>query len=889
MSKRAMFLVGTAGFAMMVITAPATAQTTSDPASATAPTSPDLSTQAGSTSAATAPASDAQTSASESQASDIVVTGVRASLLSAQTRKRNASQIVDSIVAEDIGKLPDQNTTDALQRVTGVQIERDYGEGSTVLVRGLSQVETTLNGREIFTAQGARGLNLQDIPAELLAGIDVYKSPSANLIEGGLGGLIDLRTRRPLDFKSFTISGTAKGNFADQVDRVVPSVSGLVADRWDTGIGEIGALINVSYQQRKFRSDLISVGTPASSTSIIPGQTVSAPNGDYDVTPIGDRRRLGIDGMLQWKPSAELELYLEGHYAKFTNLNDNYGASVGLGGLTAEPGATQAANGDIVNVTYLNAPVTVLSYAYDTRDRLIQGAGGAKWTHDRLTLAADVSYTDATGSVIFNSAFTGATIPRFSQDLTASVPASSANGYDLLNPANNSVQFLLYQRTKNKADQFAGKLDGSYAIESDILQAVDFGFRYADRSATSSQDSFFLNSGVSTSTVPQIVAPNPAGDFFHFASDGTPLLSQYLVVPVPLLRDRLSYLQGALGFDATSPAPGPLTFYHVDERTTTLYAMARFGHTGSLIDGNIGLRYVHTQEKLNGNRTLPDTGGIGPIKVDSTYNDFLPSANVRFNISDQLKLRLGASKAVTRPNFSDLSPSLTLNSVQQNGAAGNPELKPLRADQLDGSIEYYFARTGSIYAAAFYKKVKNFVSIVPSVEDYGGVSYTINRPASNQGGTIKGFEVGYQQFYDFLPGLLSGLGTQANFTFVDSATTSSIAGQTTPLQGLSKYTYNLVGIYEKYGFSARAAYNWRSNYFDSTYLFNGVAQPSFRRGYGWLAGSISYDVNKNLSLSVEGTNLTRTVRRSFYNNLDSRPHETQVDDRQILFGARVKF
>jgi iron complex outermembrane recepter protein len=877
MTGRSLLLVGTAGVALALAPAgPAAAQTTSAPAAAAEPDSTDL----------TAPTAD--TAATEG--SDIVVTGVRASLLGAQARKENASQIVDSIVAEDIGKLPDQNTTDALQRVTGVQIERDYGEGSTVLVRGLSQVQTTLNGREIFTAQGARGLNLQDVPAELLSGIDVYKSPSANLIEGGLGGLIDLRTRRPLDFKGFTLSGTAKGNYSDLVDAVTPSISGLIADRWDTGIGEVGALLNVSYQQRKFRADLISTGTPATSTTIIPGEEVNAPNGAYNVTPIGDRKRLGIDGMLQWKPSADLEVYLEGHFAKFINLNDNYGGSVGLGGLTAEPGAEQAANGDIVNVTYLNAPLTVLSYAYDTRDRMVQGAGGFKWTSDRLTLAGDASYTDATGSIIFNAGFTGATIPRFTQDLTAFVPASSANGYDLLSPANTTLSLLTYTKTNNKADQFAGKLDGSYAFDGDILQAIDFGFRYGYRTATSSQDSFTLTSGANGADIPSnLLAPNPAIDFFSKRGQGTPQLSAYLTVPVPLLRDNLTDVQNALGFEETPATPGPLTFYHVGERTTSLYALARFGRQGSLIDGNIGLRYVHTTERLNGNRTLPNNGGIGPLSVDSSYDDWLPSANVRFNFTDKLKVRLAASKVVTRPNFSDLSPSLTLNSTQLNGSAGNPDLQPLRADQLDASIEYYFSRTGSIYAAGFYKDVTNFISIVPSVEEYDGTVYTINRPANNQGGKIKGFEVGYQQFYDFLPGVLSGLGAQANYTFVDSETTSSIAGQTTPLQGLSKHTYNLVGIYEKYGVSARVAYNWRSSYFDSTYLFAGVAQPSFRRGYGWLAGSISYDVTPHIALQVEGTNLTRTIRRSYYNDLDSRPHETQIDDRQILFGARVRF
>ncbi|WP_066588664.1 TonB-dependent receptor [Sphingomonas pruni] len=832
-------------------------------------------------------ASDTPDKEATSGQSEIVVTGVRASLMSAQQRKRDASQIVDSIVAEDIGKLPDQSTTDALQRVTGVQIERDYGEGSTVYVRGLSQVETTLNGREIFTAQGARGLNLQDIPAELLSGIDVYKSPSANLIEGGLGGLIDLRTRRPLDFNKLTISGTVKGTYADLAKELTPTVSGLIADKWETGAGEIGALLSVSYQERKFRSDLISTGTPGSSTTIIPGRTVIAPNGAYDVTPMGDRRRLGIDGMLQWKPSANLELYVEGHYAKFINLNDNYGASVSLGGLTAEPGAQVAPNGDVVKATYLNAPVSVLSYAYDTRDRMIQFAGGAKWTSGPLSLAADVSYTHATGTVVFNSGFTGATIPRFTADTTTFVPSANANGYDLLSQANTSIDFLLYQGTRNKADQFAAKLDGSYDLGGGFLHSIDFGLRYADRTAQSNQYSFFLFSGASATTAPSILAPNPASDFFARSSQGTPLLGNYLVIPVPLLRDHLSEVQSALGFASTPPANGPLAYYRVSEKTTTLYGMLRFGSADSIVDGNIGLRYVHTQENLNGNRTLSG-GGVGPISVNSSYDDFLPSVNVRFNFTDKLKLRLAASKAVTRPNFSDLSPTLTLNSVQLNGSAGNPDLKPLKADQLDASLEYYFSRTGSIYVAAFYKKVRNFISIEPSVETYDGITYTISRPANNQGGTIKGLEVGYQQFFDFLPGPLSGLGAQANFTLVDSSTTSSIIGQTTPLQGLSKYTYNLVGIYEKYGVSARVAYNWRSTYFDSTYLFNGVGQPSYRRGYGWLAASLSYDVTPHVTISLEGNNLTRVIRRSYYNDLDTRPHETQVDDRQIMFGVRFK-
>src|SRR5437660_5026172 len=181
---------------------------------------------------------------------EVVVSGIRASLQTAQDIKKNSDQIVDSIVAEDIGKLPDINVSDALQRVTGVQIGRDVGEGSSVAIRGLPQIETTLNGREAFTAGGGRVFNFEDVPAELLKGLDVYKSPTANLVEGGIGGTIDLRTRRPFDFKGLELDGSVMGRFSDLVEKTKPQASLLVSDRWDTGVGDFGALFSIAYQAR---------------------------------------------------------------------------------------------------------------------------------------------------------------------------------------------------------------------------------------------------------------------------------------------------------------------------------------------------------------------------------------------------------------------------------------------------------------------------------------------------------------------------------------------------------------------------------------------------------------------------------------------------------------
>ena len=194
---------------------------------------------------------------------DILVVGKRASLASAQEIKRDKMEIVDSVVADDINKLPDINVTDALSRITGVQILRDRGEGAGVAIRGLTQMETLLNGREVFTAGSGRTLDFADIPSEMLAGIDVYKTSSANHIEGGVGGTIDLRTHRPFDFKGRQLLGSARVIHGDLVDKEEPQFSTLLSDRWQTeSFGEFGALVNFAYQRRAWREDQKSAGNP---------------------------------------------------------------------------------------------------------------------------------------------------------------------------------------------------------------------------------------------------------------------------------------------------------------------------------------------------------------------------------------------------------------------------------------------------------------------------------------------------------------------------------------------------------------------------------------------------------------------------------------------------
>jgi TonB-dependent receptor len=267
--------------------------------------------------------------------------------------------------------------------------------------------------------------------------------------------------------------------------------------------------------------------------------------------------------------------------------------------------------------------------------------------------------------------------------------------------------------------------------------------------------------------------------------------------------------------------------------------------------------------------------------------------NLRYGLPDGLYLRAAASKTITRPNFDQLSPSLSLVSnpltpSANAGSAGNPDLKPVRSDNLDLAIEKYIKAGTAFTATAFLKHVDGFVTNTSAPETYEGLTYQITRPHNTTGARIKGFELGYQQFFDFLPGALRGLGMQANYTYVDSSMPHSALGSV-PLQNLSKNSTNLIAIYENAQLSARLAYNWRSKFLSGFTTVVGVGVlPVYTRGYGWLDGSLSYRVSPRMTLAFEGNNLLRTVRSAYY-GVETRPQSAWLNDRQFSVSMTLRY
>ncbi|MDE2451240.1 MAG: TonB-dependent receptor, partial [Gammaproteobacteria bacterium] len=794
---------------------------------------------------------------------------------------------------------------DALQRIPGVQISRQLGEGggtvtiggSAVMsgyeIRGLPQAETTLNGREVFSAQGSRVLNLADIPSALLAGIDVYKDPTADQIDGGIAGTVDLRTHKPFDFKGLELEGSAEEHYGDLIGQVKPALTGLVSDSWDTGIGKVGGLLTLSYQDRSYREDGATNSAVATNTTAVPGSTITYPNGVYNTMFVGDRRRTGVDAVLQWQPADDFQTYLEASSEDFTWRQNQYTFTSspngkGMGSVTLFPGTT-----DVQSATFANSSASSVGAWRTVEDVDRQLSLHAKWTPTPWTVEGDLSYTKATERLNNPAvAITGA-IPSLTQLYSISgVTQSLVSGFNMLNLAQyNGFSYSYDTEQHFRGSEAAGRLDATYALPSGFVNSIQFGARLADR-----KDSFHQWSDFGALAAGSIAAN--AGWFnevplspFMSATESNAVQPQYLVFNPDLLHYNLIGVDKAFG---VAPAVDNGTAdYSFNEDNTAAYFRVNFGTEGAIpMTGNIGIRVVKHEDDMKGE--LGQGGGVYvPARFSTSETDPLPSLNLAFKLTNDLQLRLAASRVISYPDFSQLRPSISLLPAQGNASGGNPNLKPTKANQADASLEWYFAPGSALTGDVFYKKLTNFILQETQADalTVAGITYNLTGAIDGGSGTIKGFEVGYQEFFRDLPGLLSGLGAEVNYTYTDAAAPTAAVGVSTTLPGLSKNSYNLIGIYERGPVSFRLAYNWRSQFY--TTIYNGSnaqlsANPIYTKDYGWLDASLEYSVSSWLSLYAQGTNLLRSRITEFYGVPTLQQSQT-IDDRQATLGFRVKF
>lgn len=814
---------------------------------------------------------------------DIVVTGFRESLASSRNLKRNAPQVVDAIVAEDIGKLPDLAVSDTASRIPGLQVLRLGGEASSVLLRGLDEqfFNTLYNGREIFTAE-RRQVALQDFPSAGIAALEVFKTASANQVDPGVIGLTNVRSRRPFDFDGFELSGTVFGLHTVNAGEITPNGNLLVSNRWDTGAGEFGVLLNASYTELDYLDSEPS-NTDFLATPTINGQRVRFPDIQRLFYRSGNRQRPSFNGSIQWRPSPDVEFYVDGLYQGFRNRIDDTLAAAPLFNGTYSNLVFRS--GELLRSGTVVVPAggpTIFSFRGGTFNKTdtYQFAAGGIFDSGPLRITADVARTDST--------FTGSTesvdrqfgIGGYTVDFDLDTPQFRIRDYDASNPATYRFDGLYEEQQEAKGDDWQARIDAEYKFDEFFIRSIQVGARYTTRDAHREFGNRFAGygvgyrngAGVRLEELPVNFAPVEPG----FNTTGIQPFRTFLAPSYDSIRANRRELRqfvlsnprafGFGNFTLDAPAPNPDSVFDANEETLAGYGQINYNFN-DVVDGTVGLRVARTEFELQGNALVG--GVVTPIEAGRSFTDYLPNASLRWRITPAFQLRLSYTETRTRPTFQQLNPSANVGSPDpqngnlRTGSGGNPTLRPINSENYDASLEWYFSPTGFAAVTAFRRDVTGFIqnqAVRFTDPTLGFVEIT--RPVNSRRGRIDGVEAQISTFFDFegLPDFARSFGIQANYTYLD-AENDILNGNTNVIErgrfnGVSKHTYNIVGLFERGPVSARLTYNKRSRFLDfqsfrgdDLFIQEGVPP-------GRLDLSTNLTVNDNVTVFFDATNLT---------------------------------
>jgi len=856
---------------------------------------------------------------------EIVVTGLRQSLATAQNIKQNSDQIVDVIVAEDIGKLPDRNVSEALARVPGVTVERRVGEAGEVFIRGLRDPATTYNGRDIFTAE-QRTVAAQDFPAGGVAALEVYKSLTAEQVEGNLAGQVNVRSRRPFDFRGFELSGSLNLTYADLADDYDFNGNLLVSNRWETSAGEFGLLINGSYTGLEYQDSIRFVSGDFFSIDPDPARPgVFIDNGDAPDTAgavrvpnliglfqaPGRRVRPSVNAAFQWRPSPEVEFYVDGLYQGFRREVADRGFFVPIRGgtYTNVEIRDDARYAESLNVTGQGRPDGFQAGTREQTDTY-QVAFGGSYEADQSRLSFDIARSDSRAEVsIYSVDYALNQAPNLG--VIFDTPEGDGGvsfdfgGLDTTNLDNYVYRGFFDRLVVGEGGDWQGRIDAEFRDLAPFIRSIEYGVRFTSRDAQ-------FGDGERYSPVPTS-GPNtrPYGSLpldFALTRDGyrdnVTQVRQLILPTYESIRAAISELRTIAGFPQGNPPFNPRTTYEVQEKSYAGYGQLNYEfEAGSvMIDGALGLRVVRTEFELQGTNVDRQPGQpdrLVPLTIGDTYTDYLPNASVRARFTDQLQLRAAYTQTRTRPSFGQLNPGLIIDppggSPIRTARGGNPNLTPVNSDNYDISLEYYFSRTGFASIALFRREVSGFITdfITPTpVEGFGIVN--VFGPANAGEGLLEGVEVQFRTFFDFLPEWGRGFGTELNFTYIDNTldpTPESDDVADIQIPNVSEYTYNIVGFYERGPLTARVAYNFRSDYAQFFVANpNGSFAGEFVGDVTRLDASISYNLNENVTIAADVSNLLGKPFRNFRTIEPGviYPRDVRYEDRIFSIGVRFR-
>lgn len=846
---------------------------------------------------------------------EILVTGIRQALDKSIAVRRNASGIVDAIVAEDIGKLPDQNVVESLQRIAGVQIARTQGEGSGFVIRGISQNQIQFNGAMMSGPTDNGSARLQEFNPEILAGLQVVKSPSADKTEGALGGTVNLLTKRPLDLPGFTASARVQGSYHENAEDVGNQLSGMVSA--STSDKRLGLLL--SYSRHEYTRNTQTFDT--SGWTLVNSTANQMDTNNDGVANSADRRdiwrpirmvnnlleaaheRSGFNAALQFRPTPELEFTFD---AAITDTVIRMDAPRLQALLTNAARDVQVdENGTVVRATYTSPTLRPANYDedYDTRQEIY--ALSAKYENGPWLV--ELNGTHSTGKRDFVQAVPlAAPKPGLSTQIVTDFSTGSdlptfqiIDNYDALNPANWRLlsNWETFDSTKGRNDEV--RLDATLRTGG-WIDRIKVGGRYQRMTLANFRHE-------QNPSEAQILAGYPGADR---NGDGAITLDELQGVVYSGLPGR-AFLKGhsgnivrnwlaarvdidteRAGLGLSKPPLLPASVGNTEQDQYAAYAMLGIdGRVAGLeVKGDAGVRYVQI-DRTAGGYVIGNTVQYQEYK--SRFRYVLPSLNLRSLVAPDLQLRLSAAKVIANPSLGAVAPSLTLNLVSFTGSRGNPDLKPFEATQADFAVEWYPAASSALTGTAFYKNISSF-TVNSTVDEYfdNGVNsgvYRVTQPTNGKSGKVWGFELAYQQTFPSLPGIFANSGLSLNYTFAASDTplVNSLDGSKDPLPGLSRHSVNASAFLEQAWGNARLTYGWRDRYLTSVQT-RAAGGNLYTAAYGQLDASFQYNITDRIKLNLDLLNITGTANQT-YVGYKSRPRLYEVNDRRAYFGIRANF
>jgi TonB-dependent receptor len=888
--------------------------------------------------AAPAPAPAAVPAEDEAEDDLIIVTGFRSSLGEALNEKRDAVNSVDMILAEDIADFPDLNLAESIQRVPGVSIDRDNGEGRSITVRGLNPdfTRVRINGMETLATTGStdssggtnrgRGFDFNTFASELFRAIQVSKSPTPATEEGSLGAVVDLSTGRPLDYGAgLTLSLSAQGQYNDASDQINPRGAALIsyANEGET----LGALLSVAYSQRDIVEEGFSsvrfAGNPVPAAGAAQSFTQRNAFQNESAFPAAataffpriprygvltsDQDRIGITAALQAAPSDRTVISLDLLYSRFSgSRQEQFLEAISF----SRNNATGIRETDIVALSVDSATRNLVSATFNDVDvRIENRIDDLETEFKQATLEIEQEVSDTLNvrvlggmsdsdfgigrqtTIIADALNVDGYVIDFSQN--ANAPLIDYN-IDVTNPANFLVNEVR-DRPQSTRNQFKTLvLDGSWEANDTLTFSAGGSYKKFEFDSTESRRDTVLTS--STTVKPFLLTATNSTLASLGGGLGAPagLDTRFVTPDIDAVAAQVGLYTGTFPLVRTDGS--------VNAVVENDYAGFFQGELDTMV-GSVGLRAVGGVRYV---RTEVSATGIlssNTVTVDHAYNDWLPSLSVVLEPSDELLIRGSVARQMARPTLGSLTPGGTFSAFSETLSFGNPQLDPFRADSFDLGVEWYFARESLISIGVFYKDIKTFVTRETASVPFSSLGlpdsllagtpsspdniYTVTRNVNGEGGSLKGLEVQYQQPFYFLPGVLQNFGFIGNLTLLDSEVNygTTAAPLLEQLTGLSKTGFNATLYYEDDRFSARVSGAYRSSFLTRVPGQNGNDVEGTDATFN-VDASMSYALTDQIRLTLEGINLTDEIRKQYVDSLGQRPVTYHHTGRSILFGAR---